>query len=251
MNDFAAIPAPLATPPLTEGQRVGDTFVAPSKTFADLLRKWSWWGPLIIMILMSIVFSFAVQKKVGWDKVYDNILHQTPAQEEKFDKMDPAQAANIKAISAKFVAGTSYCYTVIVLIITAVVALLYWLTANFGFGGTAKYGQFFAVSMYASLVMNIKYLLATNALFAGVAPDSFLLSNPVGTNVGYYLSPDAPKWLAALAMHIDLFEIWSVILGVLGVSIVARISRGKAAVTVVGWWIILVLLGVGVAAARG
>jgi len=40
-----------------------------------------------------------------------------------------------------------------------------------------------------------------------------------------------------------------VILTIIGVSIVAKVSRGKAAAAVVGWWFIFVLIGVGFAAA--
>jgi len=40
-----------------------------------------------------------------------------------------------------------------------------------------------------------------------------------------------------------------VILAVIGISIVAKVSRGKAAAAVVGWWLVLVLVQVGVAAA--
>jgi hypothetical protein len=56
--------------------------------------------------------------------------------------------------------------------------------------------------------------------------------------------------LTALCLHLDLFEIWSLILATIGVSIVARVSRGKAAAAVFGWWLILVLVGVGFAAAQ-
>jgi hypothetical protein len=48
--------------------------------------------------------------------------------------------------------------------------------------------------------------------------------------------------LVTYAMHLDVFEIWSVILSVLGVAIVAKVSRGKAAAAVVGWWLVLVLI---------
>jgi hypothetical protein len=248
MADSVSVPQ-FDAPSLSEPQRIIDTFTAPSKTFTDLLRNSSFWGPLVIMILVSVGFSFAVQSRIGWDKVYDNILHQNPKGEERFAQMPPDQAANAKAVAAKVTGVITYAYTVIILLITAVTTLLTWVTVNFGFGGTSKYGQIFAVNMYAALVMNLKYLLAIVALFAGLAPDSFLLQNPVGTNIGYYLSTDAPKWLTALCTHIDLFEIWSLVLATIGVSIVAKVSRGKAAATVVGWWLILVLVGVGVAAA--
>lgn len=234
--------------PLTETQRVVDTFVAPSKTFIDIRRKATFWGPLIVMIVVGIGFGFAVQQKVGWERVFENTLRQTPEKAEKLESSPNAES--VKAVSAKVTAGFTYGYFAVVLIINALIALLEWATVNFGFGGTSRYGQIYAVLMYSGLVMNLKYILAIIAVFAGLAPDSFLINNPVGTNIGYYLSTDAPKWLTALCTHIDLFEIWAVVLTVIGVSIVARVSRGKAAAVVVGWWLFFVLVTVGVAAAQ-
>jgi hypothetical protein len=236
--------------PLSEGQRVVDTFVAPSKTFTDLFRKSSWWGPLLLMIVVSVLFSFGVQTKVGWERVFENNLHQSPKQEEKVAQMTPDQAAGMKTVSAKITAGISYAYWVLILIFTAIQSLLVWATINFGFGGTATYGRVYAVHMYSSLVFNIKYLLATIALFAGLAPDSFLQQNPVGTNVGYYLGTDIPKWLLTLTTHIDVFEIWSIILTVIGIAIVAKVKRGTAAIAVVGWWLLIILIFTGFAAAQ-
>jgi Yip1 domain len=195
------------------------------------------------MIIVSVLFSFSVQSKVGWERVFENNIHQSPKQEERFAQMPPDQAASAKAIGMKVTSIIAYCFPVLILIFTVITVLLVWATVNFGFAGTAKFGQVFAVYMYASLVFNLKYLLAVIALFAGVAPDSFLLNNPVGTNIGYYLSPDLPHALIMYAMHLDVFEIWSVILSVIGVSIVAKVSRGKAAAAVVGWWLMLVLIG--------
>lgn len=240
-----------ASAPLNEGQRIVDTFVAPSKTFTDILRSSAWWGPFIVLIVMSIVFSFAVQSKVGWDRTYDNIVNQSQKAQERFAQMPADQAARVKAISAKFTAGSAYGTPVIVLIVTAIVALLVWATVNFGFAGTAKFGQVFAVYMYANLVLNIKYILATIALFAGMAPDSFLIQNPVGTNLGYYIPTDWPKWLISFATHLDIFEIWSVVLSVIGVAIVARVKRSSAAVAVVGWWLLFVLIFSGLAGLQG
>ncbi len=249
MSYPAAVPPDLTLPPLTEVQRVVDTFVAPSKTFTDILRKATFWGPLVVMILVSIGFSYAVQQKVGWEKVFESNLHQQPSREEQFEKLPADQQATQKAISVKITAIVTYCYPVLILLFTAIFDLLVWVTVNFGLGGISKFSQIFSVNMYANLVLNVKYLLAIIALFAGVAPESFLISNPVGTNIGYFLSTDAPKWLTALCTHIDLFEIWSLILSVIGVSIVAKVSRGKATGVVIGWWFLFVLVGVGVAAA--
>ncbi|HEV2465361.1 MAG TPA: Yip1 family protein [Acidobacteriaceae bacterium] len=244
MTDTTAT-APIQAP-LSETQRCIDVFTSPSKTFTDIGRKATFWGPLIIMIIVGVSYSFSVQTKIGWPQVFENTIHQTPDKEAKINAApNPEQ---IKAISAKVTAGFSYGYFVLALIITLVTSLLFWATVNFGFGGTAKYSQIYAVSFYAGLVMNIKYILAIIAVFAGLAPESFLIQNPVGTNIGYYLSTDAPRWLSSLCMHLDIFEIWSLVLTVIGVAIVARVSRGKAAAVVIGWWVLIVLISAGAAA---
>jgi hypothetical protein len=45
--------------------------------------------------------------------------------------------------------------------------------------------------------------------------------------------------------------IWNLVLLVIGTSIVAKVSRGKAAAVVVGWWVIVLVLSVITAAVSG
>ena len=42
---------------LSQVERVVDTFIEPSKTFADIKRNRSWWLPFLILILLGYVFS--------------------------------------------------------------------------------------------------------------------------------------------------------------------------------------------------
>jgi hypothetical protein len=235
--------------PLTETQRILDIFVAPSKTFTDILRKATFWGPLVILIVVGVAYSFSVQQKIGWEQVYENNVRQLSLKAQ--EALASPKAESMRTVQTKVGEIVSYVYVVPVLIITAIIALLLWVTVNFGFGGKARYAEIYAVSFYANVVMNIKFLLGIVAIFAGLSPDSFLINNPVGSNIGYFLSSDYPLWLRALCTHIDLFEIWSLVLSVIGVSIVAKVSRGKAAVVVIGWWLIVVLVAMAGAAAQG
>ena len=56
MTSAAVTPPPQAAPPVSQGQRIINTFVAPSKTFADLKRSASWWLPFLLMSLASLLF---------------------------------------------------------------------------------------------------------------------------------------------------------------------------------------------------
>src|ERR1700723_1980676 len=93
-----------ASAPLSQWERVVDIFVAPSKTFNDILRSSNWWLPWLLGVLVTLGFGLAIQQKVGWDKTYGNILLQSPqAQQDRLAQLPPDQQARQKAIGASFV----------------------------------------------------------------------------------------------------------------------------------------------------
>jgi hypothetical protein len=240
-----------ATPALSQVERVVDTFVAPSKTFTDILRSSSWWLPFLIILVIGYAFIFTVEKRVSWETVVENGLKSNPSQA---DSITNAPADQQPVIRARILAGYkyfSYGWPVFVLLYWVVAAAVMLGTLNFGFGGTAKYGQMIAVFVYAGLPGIIKSILSIVVLFAGLGAESFQLQNPVGTNLGYYLSPDSPKWLITLGTSIDVITIWTIILLIIGCAIVAKVKRGSAAAAVIGWWLIFTIISVGFAAFQG
>jgi hypothetical protein len=237
--------------PISPGGRVIAAFVSPTRLFEDLRRSTSWWPAFLLLVLGGLVFCFAVQKQVGWARTYDTILRQNPKQAAQFAQMDADKAASAKAVAAKFTAGIAWGFPVLILLTAAVSAAVLLGTLNFGFGGKASFGALFAVYLYASLPFVLHSLLAAVALFAGLDSASFLISNPVGSNLGYYLSPDSAPWLMALATSFDLFTAWMLVLLVMGCSVVARVSRAAAATAVVGWWVLILVVKVGAAALQG
>jgi hypothetical protein len=244
----SALPAPAE---LSPARRIVAAYVSPSALFEDIRRNASWWPAFLLLVIGSVIFCFAVQKQVGWPRTYEAILRQTPKQEARMAQMQPAQAANAKAIAAKITAASAWGSPVIILVATAVSAAVLLGTLNFGFGGKARYGEIFSVYLYASLPLVIHSLLAVVALFAGLDTGSFLITNPVGSNLGYYLPPETSKWMLAIATSFDLFTLWMLVLLALGCFIVARVSRAAAATSVFGWWILLLIVKVGSAAFQG
>ncbi len=246
MTEATAAASALPTgAPLSEVERLVDVFVAPQKTFTDILRNSSWWAPFILISIVSLVFVFVVQKQVGWEKVVDNSLKANPAQAEQVANSPAARP--IMIASYKYSAWASPVFIILVALIGPAILLA---TLNFGFGGTAKFGKLLAVWMYAGLPGLIKALLGIIVLFAGMNADSFQLQNPVGTNLGYYF-PDSPHWLVTLLTSIDIINIWTAILLIIGCATVAKVKRGTAAMAVVGWWVLFLLITVGYAAAKG
>jgi hypothetical protein len=240
---------PTASRPLSEVERVADTFIAPTKTFNDILRSASWWLPWLLGIVVTLGYSAAIQQKIGWEKAYANILLQSSeTQQARFAQMPPDQQARQKAIAAAVTKYIVWASPLIGLLFAAIAAGILLATLKFGFAGQAKFGQMFAVYLYATLPLLVQGLIGIIVIYAGLDADAFNLKNPLGTNIGYFLPSDSPPWLMAFATSMDIVTIWCLILLTIGCAIVARVKRGTAAIAVWGWWILITIVKVGVAA---
>jgi hypothetical protein len=251
MSPLEAQPAMEAAAPLTQLQRVIDTFTAPSKTFADIKRgNKSWWLPFLLFVLIGTALWGTVTVKVTWRQVAENGLRMAPKQAEQLESLPPDQRAlrmKYSAIGQEVVWALA---PVLLLIINLIAAGILLGTINFGFGGKATYGQVLAVSWYAGLPALIKLVLGIVGLFVGVAPESFLPGNPAGTNLGYFLDPNSISIaLWTVLVFLDVTGIWSLILTGKGLSTVASTKHSSGYIAVFGWWFVLLLLQVGLAVA--
>src|SRR5579875_2240671 len=129
--------------PLSQVERVVDTFVAPSKTFTDVLRSQSWWLPYLLLVLSSLFMAAAIQQKVGWPVLADNEIRSNPKSQARIADMSPDQVAAQRRITAGMMQGTLFGAPVSTLFFILIFAVVLWPTINFGFGGAATFGQAF------------------------------------------------------------------------------------------------------------
>ena len=234
--------------PLSQVERVVDTYVAPSKTFTDLLRSTSWWLPALLLFLLSAGFAYTVDKKIGYEAVTEQNVQQSQMTQDRMASLSPGdRAKQMKAqtVATKYI---SYVGGIFFLLFALVFALLNWATINFGFGAKTTFGQNYALQMYASLPLLIKSVLCIILVSAGVGAENFNMRDPIGTNLGYYLT-DSSAWVKAAGTFLDVFGIWSIVLGVIGLACISGKTRGQAAIVVVGWWVVTLLVVVGITAA--
>lgn len=233
-------------PALSEGERLIDTFIAPTKTFSDLNRKSSWWVPFVLISLLSYVYVFAVDKKVGFETVSQNQMKMNPKAMEQIEKLPPDQQQRRMEMGAKFTKIISYCFPAIFLLIAVIIAGLLLAIFNFGMGAEISFGKMMAVTMYGFLPGLIQTVLIVVTLFAGANSENFIFQNPIGTNIGYYLSfSDTPRFFYSLASSLDLFTLWKIVLMGIGVSCVSKVNRNRAIITVFVAWFVWILVAAG------
>ncbi|PYX49229.1 MAG: hypothetical protein DMG79_09345 [Acidobacteria bacterium] len=232
---------------LSEGARIVNTFIAPSKTFTDLRRNASWWAPFLLMIVVSSVFVYTAGQKIGFRKIMENQMQAQPKAQARLEQLPAEQREQQLQGGAKFTQIISYAFPVITLIIWLIITTALFATFKFAAGVDVSFKVSLAIVIYSALPLMVKSLLALLSLVAGMSPDSFSFQNPVATNPGYFLNPADNVFLYSIASALDIFMIWTLVLTAIGFTCVSKVKRGTSFGIVFGWWALFSLLGAALA----
>jgi hypothetical protein len=244
-------PGPVAASepaPLSEGARLIDTFIAPSKTFTDLRRSASWWAPFLLLSIVSVAFFYVVDQKIGFRKVVDNQIQASPKATRQMEQLPPDQRSQAITRQAVGVRYFCYGYPAVILLWNLIIAAILLASFKFGASAAVKFKTSYAIVMYASLPLLLKTILATISVVAGADPDSFNLQNPAATNPGYFLSAGNSPFLYSVATALDIFMIWTLILTAVGFACVSKVKRSTAMTIVFGWYIFFTIGAAGLGA---
>jgi len=240
---MSTAPAGPSVEPLSEPARLVDTFVAPTKTFADVKRVSRWWSPFIVLAIASYALIVVAGQRVGWEQITENSLRMSPKQAARLESLPSEQRPVAMERAVKFTRIISYAFPIAVnLPFLLIVSAILMASFNFGAGAEIPFRTALGVVTYANLPGVLKAVLAIVSLLAGSNPESFNFQNPVATNPGYFMDPLASPLLFRLASALDVIVIWILVLHALGFAAVSKLKRGTTFAVVFGWYIALTLL---------
>jgi hypothetical protein len=245
----ASSPTPEAAPALSQGARILNTFIAPSKTFTDLRRSAAWWAPFLLMVIVSTVFVYTAGQKIGLRRIMENQMQAQPKTQARLEQLPPDQRERQMEFAAKVTTVTDYAFPVLLLLMWLVIATALFATFRLAAGADVSFGISLAIVVYSALPMTLRSILGMVSVLAGLNPDSFSFQNPVASNPGYFLNPANGIFVYGLASQLDIFMIWTLVLTAIGFTCVSKVKRGTALAIVFGWWAILTLLVTGAGAA--
>ena len=231
------VPTPEAAP-LSQGERLVDTFIAPSETFTDLRRNAQWWLPFLLMTVAGWGLVYVSEQKIGVQKIVENELQARPKAEARYEQATPEQRQQQVKIT-----GIIYyvAIPVFTLVIWLVMAGLQFGTFKFGANADISYSKSLAVVVYAGLPMVLRHLLAIVSVLAGASADGFTLNNPVASNPAYFMNAaDSPFWYF-LASQMDIFLLWTLALTAIGFATTGKVKMGTSFAIVIGWWVVITL----------
>jgi len=224
--------------PLSQGARIINTFIAPTKTFTDLRRSAQWWLPFLLMTFAGWGLVYVSEQKIGVQKLMENDMRARPKAEAQYEKASPEQRQQQVKIT-----GIAYyiAIPVFTLLIWLIMSGLQFGTFKFGANADISYSKALAVVAYAGLPLVLRHLLAILSVVAGASADGFTLNNPVASNPGYFMNAaDSPFWYF-IASQVDIFLLCTLALTAIGFATAGKVKMGTSFAIVIGWWAVITL----------
>jgi hypothetical protein len=234
-DNALATPAPGAEPKPNPFQRIIGVLFSPDATFASIARRPDWVVPLVLLLLISLAAGFIMAPHVDFGAA----ARESMEQNKNVKPEDVEKAVRISASIGKVFSYISPVLSLIGLLVIAGVVLLAFRI----FGGEGDFKQAFSVTCYASIPTIIKSVVTLIIIVAkgGIIPAQ-ALATLVRSNLGFLVDYKTNPVAFALLSSFDIFSVWFLALLIIGFSYVARVSKVKAAVTIISLWILVLLL---------
>ena len=255
-QDQAAAEEPARLGPLA---RLTGTLLSPGETFADVNRKPTWLAPMIVAIMTVVASTLFFQWRVhpDWDSIFrTQFKKQMERTNQSLTDEQMQQRVGFAKTTAKFSPIIAAVFTPIIYVILAgifalgmvfvqaktsfkkILSVVAWSCAATGIVATV-------VTMSALMVRDEEGLRSIDPTqSAGIVP----------SNVAAFLPSDTSAVIKSIAGSLDVFTIWILILlsiGFAGIAGSRKITTGKTATMVFGFWAVFVLIKVGWAAVFG
>ena len=236
---------PPAEAPMSEPARILNTFIAPTKTFSDLPRNASWWGPFALVVVVTVLYAAVMERQVGFDQISRNEIARS-SRADQFDKLPADQKSKqieLSAVVTKYLSYGASMFAIIAYLIMAGVLFGVFKLAD----AAVSFKVALAIVIYGSLPWMIHALLGVLSMLVGVDKEAFSIRNPVGTNPAYFMDPNGNKFVLGMASAFDVFAFWSIALIGIGFACNSRMKRSTAIAMVAGMFVVYKLMGAGLA----
>jgi hypothetical protein len=243
----AAVQPPAAPETVNSFGRIFGVIFSPKATFESIARRPTWLLPIVLLCIVSAGIVGLFSHRVGWRSLIEKQLTNNT----QFQQLPPADQESRIQIALKYAPGVGYAEVVILPFLSALIfAGIFWMIFSMVVGAKLSFHTSLSVVSHGMVPSIIGGLIGI-LILSLKDPSSVDLQHLVASNAGAFLSSDSSKWLVALLSSVDLFLFWEMILVAIGYSATApkKISFGSAMAWILGLWVLVVLLRVGIAAA--
>jgi hypothetical protein len=226
-------------------KRLWMAFVSPAEVFADIKVKPTWVLCLVMMVILGVAIQFVVVPHIDTEATLRARLG------DRADDLSDQQIDDIVERGERFAKYAPLIGVLVSPIAWALIAAVFFLMLKV-VGSDTDYPRIFSSTLHSYWPASVIQMALTAVLiqrFDTISQQE--VPNVVRSHLGALLSSDAPAWAVSAASTISVFNIWILILLVIGFQIVGGISRGKAIVAALVPWGVWLVAKAGLGALVG
>jgi len=215
-------------------QRIIGVLFSPGETFDSIVKRPNILGPLLVFVVISVLSAVAVAVKVDFDALAREAIEANP-------NIPPDKAAGAVGMTKAIMKVSMYASPVLIvlmLVITAGICLL----AFKMFGGEGDFNIALSVTTYAWFPRLIRGILGAIVMLSKGSLSIYELQNPIVSNLGFLFDPKTQPVQYAMGSALDIFNIWSLALLIIGLAAMSKFSKAKSATIVIVMWLVVNLL---------
>ncbi len=231
--ELAQPPTPAPGAKYSSMQRLWMMFTSPGEVFSDISIKPTWVLVMVVLVILGVAYQAVFVPHVDIDGAIRSSLAE---QDREISEAQIARGVKVAVVIARLA-------PIIVPVVVVIIAAVFFFLMLKIVGSDADFPRSLSTALHSYWPPTLVGLVLTSILIQRIdkaSPEE--LANVVKASLGAFMSPDAPAWLLAVGSTISIFNIWAVVLLIIGFSTVGKISKGKAAVvTLVPWgaWIVV------------
>jgi hypothetical protein len=240
--ELAEPPTPSVQQKYSAVQRLWMMFTSPGEVFADIGVKPTWVIAMVILVLLGVATQAIIMPHIDTEATIRARL------EQRGRELTDAQIENAVQQAEKFSKFGPIIGLVIAPIAWVIMAAVFFVMLKLA-GSESDYQRTLSTTLHGYWPPTVVALVLTAILVQRIdkVPQNEI-ANVVKANLGAFLSPDSPAWLTGAASTISIFNIWTVILLIIGFATVGKLSKGKAVAVALIPWIVWIVARAGLAA---
>lgn len=206
-----------------------EIFYAPSKVFAR--REKSGFGiPFVIVTVLAALFAFASRSLMS--AVMDAEWPRTAAKMAENPRLTEDMIAQQRGFVEGIAMVMGYIGTPVMILL---VAVLVWLFSKI-VSAKLSYQQAALIVTLAWIPRLVWGLLNTvQALLTD--PTSVEGMHSITYSPARFMAADTPRWLLGALGRLDLFTIWVTVLIAIGIAVIGKVPRQRAAIAAILVWV--------------
>jgi hypothetical protein len=235
-------PPPSAPPPKPNVfARFAGVLFSPTETFRDIARRPDVLGPLLVLVIISIITSVLLIPHLDFQA---GVRTQMESSGRQMSSEDMERAVKMGSAVGKGIAYVAPLLNVIWFAIVAGVLLLAFRL----FGGEGTYKQAFSATLYSWVPLTLFGIVLVIIVVTRGMVDPVEMATMVKSNPAFLVDMKTQPVLFTVLGAFDVFTIWTVVLLIFGFAELAKMSKGRAAGIVVSLWIVMIIIRIGFAA---